>query len=111
MIPAANRLRSRSDFALAVKGARSRVGALVVHVANTGDGRAPRIGFIASRHVGGSVVRHRVVRRLRAVSSRAIGHLPPGTIVVVRALPAASAQSYDQLTSSFEQALARLHAP
>jgi ribonuclease P protein component len=108
MVPAANRLRSRTDFSLALKGVRARVGSLVVHAANRGDDLEPRIGFIANRQVGGSVVRHRVVRRLRAASAGAIRHLPPGTNVVVRALPAAAAQTSVELSAAFEQALARL---
>lgn len=111
MVPAAHRLRSRKDFTIALQGVRARVGPVVVHLGSRGDDLGPRIGFIANRHVGGSVVRHRVVRRLRAASAQAIDHLPRGTNLVVRALPAAASQSYGELAAAFNKALARLDLP
>ncbi len=53
-----------------------------------------RVGFIVSKAVGNSVVRHRVTRRLRHLMRDRLAVLPPGSEVVVRALaPAATASS------------------
>lgn len=53
-----------------------------------------RVGFVVSKAVGNAVTRHAVARRLRHLMRDRIPWLPPGTLVVVRALkPAASATS------------------
>ena len=49
-----------------------------------------RAGFVVSRQVGNSVIRHRVTRQLRPLVARRLGLLPAGTDLVVRALPAAA---------------------
>lgn len=98
MLPAGSRLTHRDEFASAVRRGR-RVGRLrlVVHLhvsTPDRDNPAPRAGFVVSRAVGGSVVRHRVVRRLRHLVAERLAALPPGTRLVVRALaPAADAPS------------------
>jgi ribonuclease P protein component len=51
---------------------------------------APRAGLVVSKAVGGSVVRHRVSRRLRHLLAPRLAELPPGAMVVVRALPLAA---------------------
>jgi ribonuclease P protein component len=75
----------------------------------------PRAGFVVSRAVGGSVVRHRVARRLRHVVRDRLAGLPPGSRLVVRALPAAaeasSAALANDLDSGLRAVLARADAP
>jgi ribonuclease P protein component len=72
------------------------------------SGAVPRVGFVVSKAVGNSVVRHRVVRRLRHVVRDRLGTVRPGCTLVVRALsPAASAASAD-LGSDIDAALRRL---
>ena len=66
-----------------------------------------RVGFVVSRAVGGSAVRHRVVRRLRAVARQRLESLPPGSLVVVRALPSAADASFEQLRADFSAALGK----
>lgn len=66
-----------------------------------------RVGFVVSRAVGNSIVRHRVTRRLRALASESLAALPPGTDLVVRANPAAAQASYPDLRSAFRRALDR----
>ncbi len=53
-------------------------------------GSVPRAGLVVSKSVGGSVVRHRVSRRLRHLLAPRLGELPPGAWLVVRALPPAA---------------------
>jgi ribonuclease P protein component len=58
--------------------------------------------------VGGSVVRNKVKRRLRHLMRDRIGRFPPGSLVVVRALPPAGDADYAQLARDLDAALARL---
>jgi ribonuclease P protein component len=51
----------------------------------------PLVGFAVSRAIGGAVVRNRVRRRLRHLVRSRLSLLPPGSLVVVRALPASAA--------------------
>jgi ribonuclease P protein component len=110
VLPAGSRLTRREEFAEVMRrGRRSGRQRLVVHLdlprGDTDD--APRAGFVVSRAVGGSVVRHRVTRRLRHVVAARLPALPPGTRLVVRALPAAAAASSAELAADFELALRR----
>jgi ribonuclease P protein component len=111
VLPAANRLTRSQDFGLVVRrGRRAGRPRLVVHAstpAGTPDGvpagtssqptsgdPSPKVGFVVSKAVGNSVVRHRVSRRLRHLVRDRLADLPPGTSLVVRALaPAADADS------------------
>jgi ribonuclease P protein component len=119
VLPAGHRLTRRDEFTSAVRRGR-RVGRsrLVVHlyVPATADPAEalPRAGFVVSRAVGGSVVRHRVARRLRHVVRDRLAGLPPGSRLVVRALPAAaeapSTALADDLDSGLRAVLARVGA-
>jgi ribonuclease P protein component len=85
-----------------------------VHLEISGPGTAdvaappPRAGFVVSRAVGGSVVRHRVTRRLRHVVRERLAALPPGSRLVVRALPAAAEAPSSALAADLDSALASL---
>ena len=46
-----------------------------------------RFGFIVSKAVGNSVVRHRVTRRLRAIGHELLPSVSQGSDVIIRALP------------------------
>jgi ribonuclease P protein component len=72
------------------------------------DGAVPRIGFVVSKAVGNSVVRHRVVRRLRHVLRDRLGTVRPGCTLVVRALPPAATAASAALGSDIDAALRRL---
>jgi ribonuclease P protein component len=105
MLPAGSRLTHRDDFSTAVKrGRRSGRARLVVHLHGTGTGR-PRAGFVVSKAVGGSVVRHRVARRLRHLVAPRLATLPPGALLVVRALPPAAAASFAELAADLDAGL------
>jgi ribonuclease P protein component len=67
-----------------------------------------RVGFVVGKAVGGSVHRHRVIRRLRHLVRDRLTQLPAGALVVVRALPAASAAASATLGRDLDAALARL---
>ena len=105
-------MRRSDDFAVAVRrGRRAGRGSLVVHYlpAPPGDGdvsgTGPLVGFVVGRAVGGSVPRHRVVRRLRHLVRDRLERLPAGSRTVVRALPAASGRCSADLGTDLDSAL------
>ena len=118
MLPRTARLRRSMDFSETVRqGSRAGRPLLVVHLDLTSDagsasapgsrpGDSPRAGFVVSKAVGGSVVRHAVVRRLRHVMRPRLESLPAGSRLVVRALPAAATASSEQLAADLDSALA-----
>jgi ribonuclease P protein component len=67
-----------------------------------------RAGFVVGRAVGGSVVRHWTVRRLRHLVRDRLGLLPAGSLLVVRALPPAAEADYATLGRDLDLALDRL---
>lgn len=109
MLPAHYRLSRPSAISEAIRhGARARRGGLVVHLQATSNPAAPQAAFAVGKSVGNSVVRHQVVRRLRALMPPLLDDLPPGSRVVVRALPEAATESSDELRRDLVSALTRL---
>ncbi|WP_326611395.1 ribonuclease P protein component [Streptomyces scopuliridis] len=117
MLPTENRLRRREDFATAVRrGRRAGRPLLVVHLRSgatdphaPGESASPtRAGFVVSKAVGGAVVRNRVKRRLRHLIRERLSELPPGSLVVVRALPGAGDAEYAHLARDLDAAFQRL---
>ncbi len=100
------------------RGRRARRGCVVAHVMtppyrdSQGEESisTARAAFAVGRSVGNSVERHRVVRRLRSVTSPILTQLPPGTRVVLRALPEARNATTDQLAMDAQQAITKAFA-
>ncbi|MFI6098328.1 ribonuclease P protein component [Lentzea sp. NPDC051213] len=67
-----------------------------------------KVGFVVSKTVGNSVVRHRVARRLRHIAGSHLSSMPPGTLVVVRALAPAAGASSSELDADFSSALRKV---
>jgi ribonuclease P protein component len=104
----AHRLRTREDFARALRSGRRVPGRLLIlHVAAAGSQDPPRAGLAVSKAVGNSVLRHRVARRLRHLLRERITDLPDGTLLVVRAMPAAATASFADLAGALDAGLAR----
>jgi ribonuclease P protein component len=104
----AHRLRTREDFARALRTGRRVPGRLLVlHLAETGSSDPPRVGLAVSKAVGSSVVRHRVARRLRHLLRARVAGLPNGALLVVRALPPAAPASSPELARALDAALER----
>jgi ribonuclease P protein component len=81
-----NRLTSREDFQRVTKSKiRSHTKTLTGYLLTEKDLTEPKIGFIVSGNIGGSVRRHRVARQLRHASRQSIHILPKSSLVVVRA--------------------------
>ncbi|HEX5114774.1 MAG TPA: ribonuclease P protein component [Pseudonocardiaceae bacterium] len=119
MLPAAARLTSSREFGTVVRrGRRAGRPRLVLHALNvrTPEMSTPtrvgqptaRVGFVVSKAVGNSVVRHRVTRRLRHLMADRLGTLPAGCTLVVRALPASAEASSGELGADLDGALSRL---
>ena len=107
MLPASQRLRHRSDFRAAIRGATSGTKLVVVHVVirSTDPATAdlingPRVGVVCSKSVGNSVVRHTVARHLRHVAKEVVDDLPRSVDVVIRARPAAADASHRALAEA-----------
>nr|WP_202523960.1 ribonuclease P protein component [Kitasatospora sp. SID7827] len=126
-MPTENRLRRRQDFAAAVKrGRRAGRPLLVVHLQreavpeagsdrnsdsrpHVAEGLPPaRAGFVVSKAVGPAVVRNAVKRRLRHLVGERLSRLPAGSLIVVRALPAAATAPYPDLAHDLDAALRRV---
>jgi len=91
MLARTARISNSADFAKATKsGLRSTSNSLVgyLHLSNSND--AARCGLVINKSVGNSVVRHKVARKIRHSVSANLASLPTGSLLVVRALPAAT---------------------
>jgi len=114
MLPTAQRVTDSAEFAEVIRGGR-RTGRshLVVYYAarvDRAEARAgnTRAGFVVSKAVGSAVVRNQVKRRLRRLVAARLGGLPAGSVLVVRALPAAAAASSATLGRDLDSALRKL---
>jgi ribonuclease P protein component len=127
VLPANARLTNRDDFTTVVRrGRRSGRTLVVMHVLlpdslpNAGDNAVgttgvsaggvsvvggSRVGFVVSKAVGGSVVRHRVARRLRHLMRDRLVDAPAGSRIVVRALPASAQADSTSLGADLDRAL------
>ncbi|MGI5166137.1 ribonuclease P protein component [Spirillospora sp. CA-253888] len=115
MLPSGHRMRRRDEFTLAVRrGRRAGRPTVVVHLLRREDAQADQpslVGFIVSKAVGNAVVRNRVQRRLRHLVRAHLDRLPRGSLLVVRANPAAGTARNDDLAADLESALDRLLRP
>jgi ribonuclease P protein component len=83
----ANRIVHADDYRNTVRrGRKSGTAHSVVYVRRRDDDLV-RFGFIVARTVGNAVARNTVRRRLKHVSHDLLPRVPPGTDVVIRALP------------------------
>ena len=114
MLATTQRLRRSADFAAAIRGGRrAGRGTLVVHllIEEPAHASEARAGFVVSKAVGNAVVRNKVRRRLRDLVRPRLTELPPGTLLVVRALPPAAQAGYADLGTDLEGALASAQRP
>jgi ribonuclease P protein component len=101
-----NRLRTATDFSTTVRsGVRNGRRNVVLYTAAIAADEPSRIGFIVSKGVGNAVVRNLVKRRLREAGAASLREYGTGFAIVVRALPASAAASWDQLLADYNAAL------
>src|SRR5260370_353832 len=105
MLPAASRMRRRSEFTLTVR-CGSRAGRQLVRQA--GHDEPAGVGFVVSRAVGGAVVRNRVRRQLRHLARGYLGSLPAGSLLVVRANPRAATARQADLAAELDLVIGAL---
>jgi ribonuclease P protein component len=107
------RLTSRPQFLAAAKGVSEARGAVVVQRLDRADGDASiRLGFTATRKVGGAVVRNRAKRRLReAARALAPQFGVPGSDYVFIARMGTVDRDWDRLLDDVKSALTRLATP
>lgn len=113
MLPRAHRMNDGDAFRLAIRrGVRGTSPSVVVHVGPTPEpaGATTSVGFVVSKAVGNAVTRNRVKRRLRHLMRERVAAVPSGSLVVVRALPAAVSTSAlaDELDVALSHAVRRL---
>lgn len=100
-------MRDSQEFSLTVRrGSKAAQPTLVCHVV-PGTGGLTSVGFVVSKQVGPSVVRNQVKRRLRHLMRDRLDLVPPGSRVVVRALPASSSAESVTLAEHLDEALVK----
>ena len=111
MLPAANRLRQKADFALALSVRKINSKSFQLFLHRSSENAPPKAGLIVAKSVGNSVVRHRVARKLRHAITPLLPLLPKGSLLVARAFPQSAAEiSATQLSNEFEVALKKVLA-
>ncbi len=108
--PGLDRLKQRSEFLRAARGVRRVTPGLTLEICENPGSSAIRVGFTASRKVGGAVVRNRAKRRLRAVAAEILtGAGRPGTDYVLVARRDTATRPFESLKADLAQALAAAH--
>ncbi|MDJ0339817.1 ribonuclease P protein component [Cryobacterium sp. PH31-O1] len=114
MLAHVNRITSGSDYQGVVRRGVRIVGAhTVLYVRKSAEapsfalGTPVRFGFIVAKNVGNAVRRNLVRRRLKAVTFELLSLVPPGTDVVIRALPTARDAAWQTLHEEVHRSLSR----
>ncbi len=108
-------MRTRADFLHAQKGRRQSSASLTLEACLSPPAKAvpgaARIGFTASRKVGGAVQRNRAKRRLRAAAAATLPLLArEGHDYVLIARTATLSRRFAELIRDLSKALAAAHA-
>jgi ribonuclease P protein component len=115
VLPAEHRLRTAAEFRQAVRrGNRAGGPLLTVHlmgpIVDKATSRPTRVGFVVAKAVGPAVVRNRVKRRLRHLVRDRLTTVPDGSLLVIRAHPAANGADSCELGAELDRCLERATA-
>lgn len=103
-------LKHRSDFLRAQRGIRRVTPGLTLEICSNPAATGPRVGFTASRKIGGAVVRNRAKRRLRAAAAQILPLCAlPGTDYVLVARRDTVTRPFESLKADLAQALRAAH--
>jgi ribonuclease P protein component len=108
-------MRKRADFLRAQKGRRQSASGLTLEACPSPPAKAvpgaARIGFTASKKIGGAVERNRAKRRLRAAAAAILPLLArEGHDYVLIARTATLSRRFAELTRDLSKALTAAHA-
>lgn len=102
----------RDDFGRAVRaGRRAGRPTVVAHLQlspTAATTQPARVGLVVSKAVGGAVTRNQVSRRLRHQMQTRVSRLASGSLLVLRAQPAAASASSELLGADLDRVLDRM---
>ena len=109
MLPKINRLTSSKDFQNITKtGVRVYSDAAVIYaLANPTSQKNAQVGFIVSKLVGNSVVRHKVSRQLRNIVKETLETIPGNIQIVIRALPKVTEIEFSELSKIITEGITK----
>jgi ribonuclease P protein component len=106
-LPPARRIRRRGEFQRVFDAGRRAHGRYLTIIAAPAAGTASRLGIVASRKLGGAVVRNRAKRLIRQVFRTESGPAVPSDLVVIPKAAATKAKAAT-IASDYNMTLKRL---